>query len=226
VRRLPITLVDGKFHIGGIPEAAKLIAIPPLPRDLARRYVDLILHHSDLRFAQECLDALSSQQATVPLIAEALWQSAIVRYCKCFGKPGATRAALPYSKILPAGMPRDVHRYFIDLRNKHLVHDENAWTQATPMAIIAAEGGNDKIEEVVCSNIAAVTRSTTNVSNLRLLIGVVLPWVESQVDSLNAEIKDELEKLPYEELMALPEPDPYYAAKAEDVSKKRTPNGR
>ena len=107
------------------------------------------------------------------------------------------------------------------MRNKHVVHDENAWTQATPMAVIAAAGTQRKIEEVVCTNITAQTREPINVSNLTSLVDCTLSWVESRIDSLCEEIKIELEKYPYEVLLAQPEPTPYYAARAEDVSKPR-----
>lgn len=227
MQRTPITLVDGSFHIDGFPDAVKLIAVSPLIKDLPRQYADLVLHHSDLKFAQECLIALATPQATVPLVAEALWQCAIVHYCKCFGKQGQTRAQLPYKKIFPAGMPREIHHYFVDLRNKHLVHDENAWTQATPIAVVAAESRGQRIEGVVCTNITAVTREPININNLNSLIGVALPWVESRIDDLYEKIKAELESHPYEVLLAQPEPKPYYAAKAEDVSKPRhTPPNR
>lgn len=221
MQRFPITLVDGQFQIGGFPDAAKVIAVSPLLEDLARQYADMVLHHSDLKFAQECLTALSSPRVTEPLVAEAVWQCAVIHYCKCFGKQGETRARLPYSEILDAGMPHEIHEYFRFLRNKHIAHDENAWTQATPMAIVAAAGKKRKIEEVVCTNITARTREVTNINNLNLLVAHALSWVESRIDDLSEEIKAELEKLPYEVLLAQSEPDPYYAARAEDVSKPR-----
>lgn len=107
------------------------------------------------------------------------------------------------------------------LRNKHLAHDENAWTQATPMAVLSAAGESPKIEEVVCSNITAKTREPININNLNLLIAHGLAWVERRIDDLCEEIKAELERHPYEVLLAQPQPEPYYAARAEDVSKPR-----
>ena len=89
------------------------------------------------------------------------------------------------------------------------------------MAIVAAAGEERKIEEIVCANIIAQTREARNISNLNSLIASALSWIEPRIDSLSDEIKAELKKYPYEELLAQPEPDPYYAAKAEDVSKRR-----
>lgn len=221
MRRFPITIEDGKVHVGNFPDAVKVIAVYPLIEHLPRQYADMVLHHSDLSFARECLATLATEQVTSPVIAEALWQCAIVHYCKCFGKQGETRARLPYSKIFPAGLPREIHNYFMNLRNKHLIHDENAWTQATPMAVLADRNKEKKIEEVVCTNITAVTREAINFQNLNSLITLALPWVESRIDELCEKIKVALETHEYEVLLAQPEPDPYYAAKAEDVSKPR-----
>ena len=221
MQRYRIELVDGKFHIDGFPDAAKLIAISPLVKYQPQQLADMILHHADLRFAKECLEAISSSAATSPLIVEALWRSAIVHYCKCFGEHGSARARLPYSKFLSAGLPRDIHKYFMDLRNKHLIHDVNAWTRATPMAVVGPSGRADKIEEVICTNITGETRNTANIRNLESLIAAALPWVESRADDLSARIKAELEGQPYDTLLAQPEPEPYYAPKAGDISKSR-----
>ena len=136
MRQHRVELVDDKFHIDGFPGAVKLIAISPLVKYLPEQLADMVLHHADLRFANECLEAMSSPAGTSPLVAEALWRSAVIHYCKCFGEHGSSRARLPYSKYLPVGLPREIHKYFMDLRNKHLVHDVNAWTQATPMAVV------------------------------------------------------------------------------------------
>lgn len=221
MQRFPITLVDGRFHIGGFPDAVKVIATTPLAEGLSRQCADMVLHHSDLKFAQDCLAALSIAQATEPVTAEALWRCAVTHYCKCFGTQGKTRARLPYEKIFPVGLPQEVHRHFMFLRNKHIAHDENLWTQATPMAILAAAGKTPKIEEVVCTNITAVTREPIGFSNLSSLLAGALSWVESRIDELCEQVKVELEKHPYEVLLAQPDPKPYYAAKAEDVSKPR-----
>jgi hypothetical protein len=221
MQRYEVRLVGDKFHIEGFPDAVKLISPSPLVNHLPQQLADMILHHTDLRFVRECLKTLSSPQATSPLIAEALWRCAVVHYCKCFGENGPARARLPYSKFLPPGLPRDVHKYLMDLRNKHLIHDVNAWRQATTMAVLAPEGKNSKIEEVLCLNIAGRTREASNITNLGLLIDHAIPWVEERVDELANQVKVALESHPYNVLLAQPEPEPYHAPKAEDISKPR-----
>jgi hypothetical protein len=215
-----IELVDGKFHIDGFPDAVKLIATSPLVKHLPEQLADMVLHQADLRFAKECLEAMTSP-GTPPLIAEALWRCAIVHYCKCFGEHGQARTRLPYSKFLPAGLPRSIHGYFMDLRNKHLIHDVNAWTQAMPIAVVGPAVNAEKIEDVICTKITSDTRNTANTQNLESLIAAALPWVESRVDALCTQIKSQLEDQDYDTLLAQPEPKPYYAPRVEDVSKSR-----
>ena len=215
-----IRLVDDHFQIDGFPDAAKLIAVSPLVKHLPEQLADMVLHHADLRFAKECLEAVFSPGAN-PLVAEGLWRSAIVHYCKCFGEHGVRRARLPYSKFLPAGLPRDVHRYFMELRNKHLMHDVNAWTQASPMAVVGLANGEGMIKDVICVKITGDTRNSENIHNLESLIGAALPWVESKVDDLCAQIRSQLEAQDYDTLLAQPEPKPYAPPRAEDVSNPR-----
>jgi hypothetical protein len=221
MQRYGIKLVDSQFHIEGFPEAVKLISTASLVAHLPQQLADMILHHADLRFARECLETLSSPQVNSPLVAEALWRCAIVHYCKCFGKHGSRRVNLSYSKFLPVGLPRDIHKYFLNLRNKHLLHDDNAWNQATPMAVVGPAGRNEKIQKVLCVKISGETRNTSNINNLQLLISHALPWVESCVDDLCNKIKIELESHSYDVLLAQHEPEPYYAPVAEDMSKSR-----
>jgi hypothetical protein len=220
MRQHQIRLVDGKFQIDGFPDAVKVIAISPLVKHLPEQLADMVLHHADLRFAKGCLEAMASPGAA-PLAAEALWRCAIVHYCKCFGEHGGSRARLPYSKFLPDGLPRNVHRHFMDLRNKHLIHDVNAWTQASPMAVVGPEGGEEKIRDVICVRIEGITQNAGDIRNLGSLIDAALPWVESKVDDLSAQIKSQLEARDYDILLAQPEPEPYTAPRAEDVSDSR-----
>jgi hypothetical protein len=90
-----------------------------------------------------------------------------------------------------------------------------------PMAVVGPADKTDKIEYVICTRITGETRNTDNIRNLESLIAAALPWVESRVDDLCARIKAELENQTYATLLAQPEPEPYYAPKAEDISKSR-----
>src|SRR6185437_7462149 len=137
-------------------------------------------------------------------IAEALWRSAIAQYFKCFGGSSGRSTRLVPDTIFQPGLPLDVHNYFKHLRNKHFIHDENAWSQATPMAVLGPDGREKKIEEVLCVAIIGGTRNDENIGNLRLLVANAISWVESQVDSLSEEIRSRLETEDYSVLFNQP----------------------
>jgi len=89
------------------------------------------------------------------------------------------------------------------------------------MAVIGPPGKSENVHAVLCSNITARTRDHANLNNLQLLVSSALSWVESRVDELCSEIQAELEKQPYDVLLAQPAPPAYYAATAQDVTKPR-----
>jgi hypothetical protein len=89
------------------------------------------------------------------------------------------------------------------------------------MAVVGPENREEKIEDVICTKIEGVTQNTGNIRNLESLIDAALPWVESKVDELSAQIKSQLEARDYDVLLAQPEPEAYSAPRAEDVSGSR-----
>ena len=221
MQRYKITMVDDKFHIEGFPDAVKVISTSRLSPHLSRQLADCVLHRDDLSFSKKCVELLYNSETNTPLVREALWRCAIVHYCKCFDQTGKIRAAIPYSKYLPGGDARVCHQYFLDLRNKHVVHDENSYTQASTGAVIAPDGRSIKIEEIVCTKISGVTLTDENLDILHRLIGEALNWIESHFDQLVAMIKTEFENQPYQTLLGQPDMAPYRAPTVDEVSKRR-----
>jgi hypothetical protein len=219
MQRYKITLVDGAFHIEGFPDAVKVVSTSALSPHLTRQLADLVLHRNDLSFSKQCVEQLRNFD-NPPLICEALWRSAIVYYCKCFDQSGKIRGPLTI-KYLPAGNARLCHQYFLDLRNKHLVHDENSYAQTSVGAVIAPSGRDCKVEEVVCTQIIGVILTSENLNNLTALIDEVLGKVESRFDQLVAKIKKELEAESYETLLSQPDMTPYQAPTVAEVSNRR-----
>lgn len=220
MQRYTITLVGDKFHIEGFPDAVKVIATSDLSPHLSRQLADCVLHRDDLSFSKHCVEQLRNSHH-IPLVREALWRSAIVHYCKCFDQSGRIRGVVTSSKYLPKGDARVGHQFFLDLRNKHLVHDENSYTQTSVGAVIAPSGRDYKVEEVVCTKITSVTLTDEHLDILSHLIDAALNWVVSRFDPLVEMIKEELESLSYETLLSQPEMTPYRAPTVDEVSKRR-----
>jgi len=72
VKRHRIGLINGEFHIAGFPESVKLIDVSGLAPHSSRQLTDMVLHHADLQFANECLQALSGLESGQPMVSEAL----------------------------------------------------------------------------------------------------------------------------------------------------------
>lgn len=195
-----VSRTEAGLHIHGFPDGVKVIAIEG-PR--AQRLADLALHRADLQFAIDCLDTINSLPENPGIAREALWRSTIVHFFKCFGDPGV-RFQISAEKVLKSEGPTAmlVFNYFKSLRNKHLVHDENSYSQSLLGAVLNNGTKEYKIEKIVCFATNAVTLVPENFSNLKLLIEKALKWVETEFDALCNSLASELEAVTYDELMA------------------------
>ena len=194
-----ITQTAAGFHVEGFPDASKVIRISG-PK--GRRLSDLALHKSDLDFATHCLDAINKVQDDPAVLRQALWRSAVTHYMKCFGDPGV-RFQLDAQDIYKGDADALLaFDYFKHLRNKHLLHDENAYAQGLPGAILNQRGRPYKIAKIVCLSAIAETLVQGNYSNLHLLVDIARKWVGRQFDELCDLLTAELEPLSYEDLDA------------------------
>jgi hypothetical protein len=213
-----ISQKESGLHIEGFPDAEKVICIGG-PQ--AKRLSDLALHKADLDFAEKCLDEINQIPIESNIIREALWRSAIVHFLKCFGD-SAARFHLSAEKIFKIDAPEALvaFNYFRDLRNKHLVHDENSYAQSVPGAILNKGNKDYKIEKIVCFAAIAVTLAQENYSNLKLLIQKSRTWVVDQFDTVCEKITVELEKESYENLFSK-ELLNYRVPRIDEINRKR-----
>jgi len=218
MEHLDFSVGDSQFKIEGFPDAAKVIR---LDGPLANRLSDLSLHKTDLDFADECLDAINSTPEDPSVIREALWRSAIIHFLKCFGDAGA-RFHLSPEKILKGESPTALvaFNYFKDLRNKHLVHDENTYTQSIPSAILNNGNKPYKIDKIVCLAARGITLVPGNYSNLKMLITKTRTWVVAEFDQVCDLITKELESESYKTLFAK-ESASYRVPSIEELPKNR-----
>lgn len=212
-----VTKTDTGFQIEGFPEAVKVVYISG-PK--ARRLADLALHKADLDFAGESLEAINLVPGEPYVIRQALWRSAIVHFLKCFGVSNA-RFSLAEKKIYKGNAAAlEAFRYFDDLRNKHVVHDENSYTQCLPGAILNKKDHDHKIEKIICFSAIGETLEQENYENLHLLIEVAKKWVVDQFNKLCEILTEELEAESYDALHNR-EPIVYKKPTVEDVDKPR-----
>jgi hypothetical protein len=218
---IPFTFEGGQIQINGFPDAVQVIAISSA---IGKRLADLTLHRQDLRFAQECLESINRTPSDSGSLREALWRSAIVHFTKCFGKSKA-RESLRFDDIYgnttTTALANDIFNYFKSVRDKHVVHDENALSQVLVGALLNDGSKPFKIEKIICLDMAAIVLEEENYSNLCLLTEAALEWVTSKFDEACNEATAELEAKSYDELKCMNQPM-LQIPKLEDVHKRRS----
>ncbi|MCI4680569.1 hypothetical protein K9U39_02350 [Rhodoblastus acidophilus] len=150
-----------------------------------------------------------------------LWETAIVRFIKCFGQSEA-RFRLDPKASYDSDAALNSYKFFASLRNKNIIHDENSYTQCMPGAVLNKDGMSHKIAKIICLDVSGTTLEQDNYNNLHLLATDAQKWVSGQFDKLCDIITSELEAKPYVELFAM-EGITYTAPAADGVHTSRNP---
>lgn len=183
-----------------LPEAVKRLDCAK-----ARRLGQLALHRSDLQFADQCLEELRRIQGLSEphsIVVRALWSTAVVNFAKCF-RASESRFSLEASQVYKEEPEALVaFQFFMDLRNKHIVHDENSYAQAIPVAVLNGPKEAHKVAKVVCSTVIAEVHSQQNLDILKRLVDRADAWLANQFDRLHDLLVTELEAESYEALLA------------------------
>ena len=188
----------GSYSIEDYPEAVRIIKINNI---MARRLGDLLLHHHDVLFSLECLDKIKDISDDNNMLNTVLWESAIIHFIKCFGD-NKSRFQLSFEKINNKNNnDKKIFEYFKNLRNKHIIHDENAYSQYFIGAVINKPENINKIGEIVMSTLDIDSLSTENIQNLNSLIVKVEKWLTEESGKIIGLIKKDLDKECYEKLL-------------------------
>lgn len=205
------------LHIEGFPNAERVVR---LTGPHARRLAALCGHLSDLQFTHNCLHAINRIANDDHVVREALWHSALVHFAKCF-TDSAARGGLSGKRVYKGDTEgQEVLRYYLHLRNKNIVHDENSFTQMLPGAIVNNPDQAERIDQVVCVGVTSSVLGQEDWARLLLLTQKAIAWTEAEVDGLCAFIKAGLASKTYDELRAMP-PIEYKKPGAADVSRAR-----
>ena len=189
----------GGFHITHYPDAAKVIGLTGAK---ARQLSHYGGHLYDFDFVTDCLSAINEEENLT--VREALWHSAVTHFVKCFQRSSA-RTQLRYKDVYKGDPSAWVpFKYFKSLRNKNIAHDENAYSQCMPGAVLNRPGAEPRVPKVMFMTAAVSTLGQDDWSNLHLLTTRARDWVSGRVDDLSDSIAEELNQLSYEELDSRP----------------------
>lgn len=157
----------------------------------ARRWVDLGLHLSDLEVTLSWLELLIHKHTQRTPEANALWTAALTIFFKCF-QNSKSRNKLDHALVL-ANEPEEGRAQFSvlrALRNKTVVHDENAYTQGAVLVPIAnPDGPVARVGPPVMTLFQASTLDDHHISNLRLLTLASIAYVKSAIAETTKEVE-------------------------------------
>ena len=217
MEQFEVNLTDSGFHMSGFPDATKVIKLSGYK---AQQVSELLSHRKDLSIALACLEAINDVTPDSSLVREGLWRSAIEHCVKCFSNSKARSGLNPKKVFKWDSDALEVYEYFRYLRNKHIAHDENAYTQCIPGAVLNKPDAEYKIAKVVCFTAVAETLGQDNYSNLHKMITETLGHTEARFESLCDNLTEELEARAYGELAAMEEMT-YSKPLLEDIGKSR-----
>jgi len=172
---------------------------------VAQQLQTIALHEIDLNFCLFCLSQLKSLNTNKQSdLAEALWVSCIARFFKCFGK---SKARFPLSaRTIFKSDPKlhDAYRYFRALRNKHIIHDENALSRAFVAVVINPPEHENPVAEVDAWPLHVFLVDVDR-EPLRNLIDATHTWVTGRRTELEKALAVTYGQWTRDKLLALPD---------------------
>lgn len=123
------------------------------------------------------LKELLSEDSKDNILIEALWTCALIRYARCFVE--GKRFGL--SESIFAGLqgdPVEVHRYYMNLRNKHIAHSVNPFEQMEVGLVLSPnDSENRAVIGVATLAMRQISLDIQGVHQLGMLAKVVLERV-------------------------------------------------
>jgi hypothetical protein len=216
MQRVEPSQTPGTLSEGEVPMYA-------VRHESARRWVDLSLHLSDLEVTLSWLELLVQKHTQRTREADALWTAALTMFFKCF-QDSKSRNKLNAALVL-ANEPEEGRAQFEvlkSLRNKTVVHDENAYTQGAVLVPIAnPDGPVAKRGPAFVMLFTASTLDDWHISNLRLLTLASITYVKSAIEIASAEVEAYLCSASRADLVAAG-PYLYTSPSVETVNQRRS----
>lgn len=206
--------------LGALPEGQ--VHMYAVRHESARRWVDLSLHLSDLEVTLSWLDLLIHKHTQQTPEADALWTAALTMFFKCF-KRSSSRSKLDAALVL-TNEPEEGRAQFEvlqALRDKTVVHDENAYTQGVVLVPIANPAGPVARMGPAVTLFKASTLDDGHISNLRLLTLASITYVNAAIAVASAEVEAYMRSASRADLVA-EGPYLYKSPSVETASQRRS----
>jgi hypothetical protein len=178
----------------------------PLSGPTAYRYADLVGVERDLRWTVQATALLADRAKRHEndlMFLEALHDTALIRYARCFKKGLRKAFRIPRNWIdeLPPAL-RQAHQDAIHLRDKHIAHSVNDWEINTPVAQIVRvkEYSSAAVRSVSVSRQRVIMMGTPALQVLHELAQALADRVAAVGSQIQAELLKELQGVSPREL--------------------------
>ena len=169
----------------------------------AKKLADLGAIVQDLRFTMETcsrLKKLLKENSQDSLLIESMWTAALIRYARCFasGKRFGLSGSI-FDGLM--GEPHEVHKMYIDLRDKHIAHSVNPFEQMEVGLVLSPQSSHErKVIGVATTSMRHICSDVEGVHQLGLLSKVLLEKVIQIAKEYEKKTLEKGESIPLEAL--------------------------
>ncbi|HEX7278114.1 MAG TPA: hypothetical protein VF255_00695, partial [Solirubrobacterales bacterium] len=154
------------------------------------------------------------------VLVRAYWTAALIGYVRCFSTGKRFGLSEEVFKDIEGGV--EVHRYYKQLRDKHVAHSVNPFEQVKVGVVLAAEVvGERKLEGVVATYTSLLSHSQEGVEQLFQLARIAREKTVEETESLKEAVRAKAGEMDLDELYEKAEPVRHYAPGPEDASRPR-----
>lgn len=173
----------------------------------AKCLADLASIFQDLSFtvqASERLLSVVEDESQDPILIQSLWTAALISYVRCFahGKRfGLSEETISHLE----GNPIEVHRFYKNLRDKHIAHSVNPFEEVAVGLVLPEEGVTDRaIQGVATLSRRYIAASREGVEQLVVLASALREEVGRLAKEAKAETLQVGKQIPLEKLLRKP----------------------
>lgn len=146
------------------------------------------------------LKKLLREESKDHILIEALWTSALIRYARCFAESKGFGLSESVFDGLQ-GDPLGAHRFYMNLRNKHIAHSVNPFEQMEAGLVLSpAENAEKGIIGVATLAMRQISSDVEGVHQLGLLAKVVLGKACERAKHYEQQVLEIPKKMPLDDL--------------------------
>ena len=171
---------------------------------IGKRLVGYEIIKRDLKCCLQILEALESKIIDEPMLLNALWESFITKYGRCFADANRGRGIkLEGKDIFENDMDnfKEHHEYLICERNNFSAHagDSDSDLYEVRLALKPAAKGKERYGFYISRDIA-ISATLEALSEHKNLVEHIVIFVDNKLDEIYKRIKEEYEKVDIDEL--------------------------